>query len=75
MKLSSGVSVKQELSKMPRGSIQINSNNTRKKLQFLKNNELDPVKIKLSELMSYKRLGTANHLAYCSSMKTVHSIK
>ena len=25
--------------------------------------------------MSYKRLGTANHLAYCSSMKTVKSFK
>ena len=42
---------------------------------FLKNEKLDPVKIKLHELMSYKRLGTGNHLAYCSSMKTVKSFK
>jgi hypothetical protein len=48
---------------------------TRKKLQFLKNNELDAVKIKLSELMSFKRLGTNKSLAYCSSFKTIKHIK
>ena len=48
---------------------------TKKRLQFLKNNELNPVKIKLNELMSYKRLGTTGHLAYCSSLRTVQSFK
>lgn len=31
--------------------------------------------LKFNELMSYKRLGSYNHLAYCSSMKTVKDIK
>jgi hypothetical protein len=48
-----------------------NNNANRKKMLFLKNNDLDPVKIKLSELMSYKKLGgTSNNLAYCSSFRT-----
>lgn len=46
----------------------------RKKLQFLKNEEIKPVRIKMSELMSYKKITTMNNLAYCSSMKTVKEL-
>lgn len=47
---------------------------TRKKLQFLKNEEINPVKIKMSELMSFKKITTSTNLAYCSSMKTVKDL-
>jgi hypothetical protein len=47
---------------------------TRKKLQFLKNEEMNPIKIKMAELMSFKKIATSNNLAYCSSMKTVKDL-
>lgn len=49
-------------------------NANRKKLQFLKNEEINPVRIKMSELMSYKKITTMTNLAYCSSMKTIKEI-
>ena len=51
------------------------SNFTRKKLQFLKNSQLNPSKIKLSELNSFKRIGTAYQVNYCSSLKTVKDLR
>lgn len=47
---------------------------TRKKLQFLKNEEMNPVKIKMAQLMSFKKIATSNNIAYCSSMKTLKEL-
>jgi hypothetical protein len=73
MKLTPGVTVRESLNKTT--AYMPNNSSTRKKIQFLKNSEGNPLRLKFNELLSFKRLGSLTHLAYCSSMKTVKDLK
>ena len=74
MKLNNGVTYR-ETQKQSNNFDSLNLGNlNRKKLQFLKNDDFNPLKIKMSELMSYKKITTSTNLAYCSSMKTLKDI-